>query len=269
MIREWRTFLTAVMFLTRIRVPDHISHSDEYLQKAPKYFPVIGWMVGGISALVFLVFDRLVSTDVGLLASVIAGILVTGAFHEDGFADSCDAFGGGWTKEKILAIMKDSRLGTYGVIGLMGILSAKFLLLKELPHFTPDLAHPSSNIFFNDRFFILTLIAAHSMSRLMPLFLMRFSTYVTDMDTSKSKPIAHTKLSEGELLLATAFALLPFVLLSWHFLLALIPVLYATYELSAYFKKWIGGYTGDCLGAVQQVSEVMFYFGTLLVWKFF
>jgi len=65
--------LTAVMFLTRIRVPDHISHSDEYLQKAPKYFPVIGWMVGGISALVFLVFDRLVSTDVGLLASVIAG----------------------------------------------------------------------------------------------------------------------------------------------------------------------------------------------------
>ncbi len=77
------------------------------------------------------------SEDIAILASIIAGIFTTGAFHEDGFADVCDAFGGGWTKEKILMIMKDSRLGTYGVTGLIGILAAKFLLLKELPKFTP------------------------------------------------------------------------------------------------------------------------------------
>jgi adenosylcobinamide-GDP ribazoletransferase len=268
MRKEWRIFLTTVMFLTRISVPKYIDHSPEYLQRAPKYFPVVGWIVAAISILVFLVFDKYISTDIALLASIIAGILTTGAFHEDGFADTCDAFGGGWTKEKILAIMKDSRLGTYGVIGLVSILSAKFLLLKELPRFSPDLVHPSSNIFFNDRYFILTLIAAHGLSRLMPLFLIRFSTYVTDMDTSKSKPMANTKLSTGEMILASLFGLLPFAFLSWHFLLAILPVLYTTYELSAYFKKWIGGYTGDCLGAVQQLSEIVFYLGVIIVWRY-
>src|SRR5258708_3410401 len=126
MKKEWKIFLTAVMFLTRISVPKNIDHSAEYLEKSPKYFPVTGWIVGGISALLFLVFSRYISTDIGVLASMIAGILTTGAFHEDGFADTCDAFGGGWTKEKILQIMKDSRIGAFGAIGLLAILSSKF-----------------------------------------------------------------------------------------------------------------------------------------------
>ena len=268
MMQEWKVFLTAVMFLTRIRVPENITHDPAYLHRAPKYFPLVGWIVGGISLLIFLVFDRYVSTEIGILASIIATILITGAFHEDGFADTCDAFGGGWTREKILAIMKDSRLGSYGVIGLICILLARFLLLRELPRYAPDLAHPSSNIFFNYRYFLLTVLAAHSLSRLMPLFLIRFSSYVTETESSKSKSVAQATLSSGELLLASVFALLPFIFLSGHFLLAILPVLYATYEMNAYFKKWIGGYTGDCLGAVQQVSEVVFYLGVILVWRY-
>ena len=118
------------MFLTRIRVPKNIDHSPEYLQQAPRYFPVVGWIVGALSALVFLIFSRYISTDIGILAAMITGILVTGAFHEDGFADVCDGFGGGWTREKILLIMKDSRIGAYGAIGLIAILGSKFLLLE-------------------------------------------------------------------------------------------------------------------------------------------
>ena len=268
MKKEWKIFLTAVMFLTRISVPKNIDHSAEYLEKSPKYFPVIGWIVGGISALIFLVFSRYISTDIGVLASMITGILLTGAFHEDGFADTCDGFGGGWTKEKILQIMKDSRIGAFEAIGLLAVLSTKFLLLKELPQFSPDLANPTSNIFFNYRYFIFTLIAAHSLSRLMPVLVIQFFDYVSDADVSKSKPLANKKLSIVEITLAILFALLPFIFLSWHFLLAIIPVVFITYELSKYFKKWIGGYTGDCLGAIQQVSEIIFYLGVIIAWRY-
>ena len=118
--------------MTRIRVPGTIVHEPVYLQLAPRYFPVIGWIVGGLSILSFLVFSRFVSADAGVLASMITGLFVTGAFHEDGFADVCDGMGGGFNKEQILRIMKDSRIGAYGTIGLIAILASKFVLLKEL-----------------------------------------------------------------------------------------------------------------------------------------
>jgi adenosylcobinamide-GDP ribazoletransferase len=225
-------------------------------------------MVAAISGFVFLVFNKYISEDIAIAASIIAGILTTGAFHEDGFADVCDAFGGGWTKEKILLIMKDSRLGSYGVIGMISILFCKFLLLKELPKFTPDLQDPSVNIFYNYRYFLLTLIAAHGISRLMPVLVMRFYDYVTDPDGSKSKPVASRKPTVPMLLIATFTALLPFIFMSWQFLLAIVPVVYVAFSLAKYFKKWIGGYTGDCLGAIQQVSELCFYLSTIIIWRY-
>src|SRR5882724_3479373 len=169
MKKEWKIFLTAIMYFTRIRVPRIVDHSPEYLQKAPRYFPLVGIIVGAICSLLFLVFARYVSTDSGILASMIAGLLVTGAFHEDGFADACDGFGGGWTKEKILGIMKDSRIGAFGAIGLIAILGSKFLLLRELPTFTPELNRPAGLIFFNYRYFMGAVISAHSLCRLMPV----------------------------------------------------------------------------------------------------
>jgi adenosylcobinamide-GDP ribazoletransferase len=265
---EVHVFLTAIMFLTRIRVPKTIDHSPAYLEKSPKYFPVVGWIVGAICVVTYLVFKKYTSNDIGIIASMIAGILTTGAFHEDGFADTSDAFGGGWTKEKILLIMKDSRIGAFGAIGLWVILSTKYLLLKELPQYTPDLNHPTPNIFFNYRFFIAVILTAHSLSRLMPVWVIQFSTYVTDPDQSKSKPLASKKLSTSSFILANIFGLLPFALLSPEFLFALVPITYITYELVKYFQKWIGGYTGDCLGAVQQVSEIIFYLSALIVWRY-
>lgn len=256
------------MFLTRLPVPKFTDHSPQYLEKSARYFPLIGWIVAAISGLVFLVFNKYVSEDIAILASIIAGIFTTGAFHEDGFADVCDAFGGGWTKEKILTIMKDSRLGTYGVTGLIGILAAKFLLLKELPKFTPDLTDPSINIFLNYKNFLLVLVAAHAISRLMGVLTIYFFEYVTDLDASKSKPVTSRKPSGVTIFIACLFAGIPFIFLSWHFALAIIPVLWIAYRLARYFKKWIGGYTGDCLGAIQQVSELTFYLGVLIVWRY-
>lgn len=268
MKKEVRIFFTAMMFLTRIPVPRFTDHSPDYLERSVKYFPLIGFIVAAISGFTFLIFNKYISEDIAIAASIIAGILTTGAFHEDGFADVCDAFGGGWTKEKILMIMKDSRLGSYGVIGMMSILFCKFLLLKELPKFTPDLQAPSINIFYNYRYFLLTLFAAHALSRLMPVLVMRFYDYVTDPDGSKSKPVASRKPTLPVLLIPIITALLPFIFMSWQFLLAIVPVVYVAFSLAKYFKKWIGGYTGDCLGAIQQASELCFYLSMLVIWRY-
>lgn len=268
MKKELRIFFTAMMFLTRLPVPRFTDHSPDYLEKSVRYFPLIGWIVAALSALPFLIFNKYISEDIAIAASIIAGILTTGAFHEDGFADVCDAFGGGWTKEKILLIMKDSRLGSYGVIGMISILFCKFLLLKELPKFTPDLHEPSLNIFYNYRYFLLTLFAAHSLSRLMPVLVMRYYEYVTDPDNSKSKPTAAQKPTFPALLAPIITALIPFVFMPWQFLLTIVPVVYIAFSLAKYFKKWIGGYTGDCLGAIQQVSELSFYLCMIIIWRY-
>lgn len=252
MKKEGRIFLTAVMFLTRIRVPATINHRPEYLQEAPRYFPMIGWIIGGAGALAWWLFSRLLSPELGIAASMITSLLVTGAFHEDGFADVCDGFGGGWTKEKILVIMKDSRIGAYGAIGLISILGSKFLLLKELDH----------------RYFIMALIAAHSLSRLMPVWIIQGSVYASDPDQSKAKPLANHRLRSPALLFGTLTALIPFIFLPLSSLLVIPAVLTVTYLLSRYFTRWIGGYTGDCLGAVQQVTELVIYLGFLISWRY-
>lgn len=256
------------MYFTRIRVPQYVGHEPGYLDKAAKYFPLVGWIVGGISVLVFLVFSRLLSSDIGILASMIAGLLVTGAFHEDGFADVCDGFGGGWTKEKILIIMKDSRVGAFGVIGLIVMLGSKFLLLRELPAFTPELNRPTRLIFYNYRYFIGAVITAHSLSRLMPVIAIQWMSNVTDPEHSKSKPVTSRRLPVGELFIAILFGILPLVFFPWPFWLVTLPAGYATYELAKYFKKWIGGYTGDCLGAIQQVTEIVIYLGWIIIWRY-
>lgn len=268
MKKELRIFFTAMMFLTRLPVPKFTDHSQEYLEKSSRYFPVIGWMVAGISWLTFVVFNKYIGEDIAIIASIIAGILTTGAFHEDGFADCCDAFGGGWTKEKILTIMKDSRLGTFGVIGLISVLAVKFLLLREMPKYTPDLSAPSINIFANYGNFLLLLLAAHGVSRLMGVYTIRFYDYVTDIDVSKSKPIASNKPSIGHLLITTVFALAPFALLDPRLLVAVIPMGIVTWQTGEYFKKWIGGYTGDCLGAIQQITEIVFYLSVIIIWRY-
>jgi adenosylcobinamide-GDP ribazoletransferase len=255
-MKEIRIFFTALMFLTRLPVPRYVDHSPAYLEKATKYFPLVGCIVGSISALVFLLCQLVLSIELSMLASFIASILVTGAFHEDGFADACDGFGGGWTKEKILLIMKDSRLGTFGVLGLIFIFAVKFMLLHEL-----FLLQISIQTTFG------IVVLGHTVSRLMAVVTIQISRYVSS-EESKSMGIGSAKLSTGSLFIAISIALLPFILLPGIFLLLLIPTLIITMLLSSYFKKWIGGYTGDCLGAIQQTIEVVCYLSIIMIWKY-
>jgi adenosylcobinamide-GDP ribazoletransferase len=252
MKREIRIFFTALMFFTRIPCPKWVDHSAEYLNKSSKYFPVIGLIIGAISALVYWLFQLIFPTEIALIFSMIASILATGAFHEDGFADVCDGFGGGWTKEKILLIMKDSRLGTFGVVGIALILLLKWSALKYFPINT----------------LVIALISGHAISRLNAVSLIYTDQYARDDDTSKSKPLA-TKMSTGELIFAVIFGLAPLALFAnVYVLLTLLPMLLLRWYFSGYFKKWIGGYTGDCLGAIQQVSEIVFYLSLLLIFKY-
>ena len=244
------------MFFTRIPVPKNIDHSNDMLQKSARYFSWVGILVGGIGGAVFLLAGLVFSSTVSLAFSLLATILTTGAFHEDGFADSCDAFGGGWTKEKILAIMKDSRLGTYGVVGLILILSIKFLALMELINRLPG------------NQFVWVMIAAHSSSRLMAVSVKQQYRYVQDMDVSKSKPQTTDKLTPVECIIAITGGCIALPMLPLSTLLVFIPVCIARLYAGWYFKKWIGGYTGDCLGATQQLCEVVFYLWVLIISRY-
>ena len=241
------------MFLTRLPVGKNLPHSAELLQQAPRYFPLVGMVVGAAAALAFVIAQLFFSQGIAIAISMVASILCTGAFHEDGFADSCDAFGGGWTKAQILTIMKDSRLGTYGVVGIVGMLGMKFLLLQSLlPNKTLELwelyGEPCC-----------LLLAAHALSRMAAISIIQRFAYVTDEAGAKSKPLASTPLSPAAIGFAALCTLLPFLGLPYFYLVAVVPVALATVLLARYFHKWIGGYTGDCLGATQQVCEVVFY----------
>ncbi|MFY7839097.1 MAG: adenosylcobinamide-GDP ribazoletransferase [Lacibacter sp.] len=251
MKKQIEIFFTALMFYTRIPCPKWVTHDPEYLNKATRYFPFIGWIVGGVCAFVYMATEFFLGSSIAVLLSMIAGILTTGAFHEDGFADVCDAFGGGWTKEKILTIMKDSRVGAYGVIGMIMILLLKYTLLSSIP-------------------FILmwmVLLAAHSFSRLCAVLIVATSKYVRENDDAKAKPLAKS-ITVYEIIPAVMFGLVPLLFFQRiDILYALILPLLATFFLRRYFHKWIGGYTGDCLGATQQVTEVLFYLGLVAYWK--
>jgi len=261
-IQEIKIFLTAVMFYTRIPCPKWVDHDPTYINLSIRYFSLIGWIVGGLSGLTFYFGNSVFSEPIAIVLSMIASVLVTGAFHEDGFADVCDAFGGGWTKDKILTIMKDSRLGTYGVIGLFLMLSIKYLLnLEILSLMVTDWW--STMIFF---------ILVHAASRFIASTFVFTHEYARDSNDSKAKPVAE-QTGYSNLVIGFIWVLIPLLiwcnLLNNYWYLGTIFFAYASkYFLARYFKKWIGGYTGDCLGSTQQVSEIVIYMVILIIWKF-
>jgi len=255
--KEITYFFTALMFFTRIPCPKGLAYSSEIMQKSRKYFPLMGWIVGGIAAFIFWGAQNVFSLPVSIILSMIASVLTTGAFHEDGFTDTCDGFGGGWGKEKILTIMKDSRIGAYGTIGIILLLGLKFLLLYEIA---------SKNTTW---MLVIVLLNAHTTSRFMASMMVQTHEYVQDIDQSKSKPMASQKLSWFEMLYSFLFVAIPLVLFQNLWIVAVLPATYLSkMYLGYYFKKHIGGYTGDCLGAIQQVSEIVFYLAVLVLWKF-
>ncbi len=257
---EIKIFFTALMFYTRIPCPKNIDHHPDYINKATRYFPLIGWIVGTISFLFYWLSTFLFDTNISILISLVAGVLTTGAFHEDGLADVFDGFGGGWTKEKILDIMKDSRVGAYGAIAIVFLLLLKYIGLNNLVATTQ---------FTNFQILIL-FISYHSLARLAAINIVFTSTYSRDDETSKVKPIAKAH-SYKEIVGAYFFGLLPLVFLAYfhiEFLVVLLPLFLLYFFARRYFIKWIGGYTGDCLGAVEQMAELIIILTFVALCKF-
>ncbi len=250
--REIQLFFTALMFYSRIPVPKSLSYSENDLNCSTKYFPLLGIIVGCFVALVYWLGHFIFPISITIVLSMIVGIFITGSFHEDGFADVCDGFGGGWTAEDRLRIMKDSRIGTYGTIGLVLILLLKFLLLNN----------------FNHTLIPIILICTHALSRSMAVIVIFLGKYARIDATSKVKPIGKS-ITRGEFIVAMSFGIIPmFLFLNPFILLILVLPIIATFWLMKYFEKRIGGYTGDCLGAIQQVSEICIYISFIILLKY-
>lgn len=261
MKEEIKIFFTALMFYTRIPCPQNIDHSPEYINKATRYFPLIGWIVGAFSFLIFWLSSFVFDINIAVIFSLVAGILLTGAFHEDGLADVFDGFGGGWTKEKILEIMKDSRIGAYGVIALIFLFGIKYFSLNNLL-LKIDIT--------NSLLTILIFISYHSLARLTAINIVFTSKYSREDESSKAKPIAKSH-SYKEIIGAYFFGLLPLFFLcfdNWKFSLVILPLFLIYLYSKHYFNKWIDGYTGDCLGAVEQLAECVCILTFLALWKF-
>lgn len=244
--REWQAFWLAIGFLTRMPMLIQIDYSQRLMNQSSLYFPLVGLLLGtcyaGTYTLLTLAFSPLIS----ILLVVILHLWLTGAFHEDGLADSVDALGGGYTIEKRLEIMKDSRIGTYGTVALVTALALKVALLTE--------ARPVW----------LALLAAPMVARLTPLLIMGYLPYVTDPDKSKSKPVADG-FSRTRLAIAAAFTIVASLVLTlyqpWILVWGLCATLGVALAWGSYLRSQLGGYTGDSLGASVVFSELVLLLG--------
>lgn len=260
MRHQLELFLTALGFFTRIPVPAWVPYSPERLNHSARYFPLVGWVVGGVGAGLCLAFAWVLPLSLAVVLAMAAGIRLTGAFHEDGWADTCDGLGGGWEKRQILQIMKDSRIGSYGSAGLFLMLAAKALALIELGR----LAAPADSA----AQVALALWAGHPLSRLISTGLLHWLPYVREDADAKAKPLARS-LTRTELLIAAACGTIPLLALpALPALAGLAAAALAGLWAARLFLRRLGGYTGDCLGAVQQGSELLFYLALVATWNF-
>ena len=262
-----RHFLLALQFFTRIpvtgRLAAWVGYSPAMLRASAGHFPGIGWVVGALGAGVL--WGALQCLPGGALGALVAAVLstaatvwLTGAFHEDGLADTADGLGGGQTRERALAIMKDSRIGSYGAVTLVLVLALKWVLIALLAERSAAQA-------------VAAVLAVHVLSRLAPLCIMRGLPYVGDADGSKSKPLADA-VSRGGVALGFAWSI-PALALTWQaqgafntiasVLLSLVVLAYVWRLLA----RRLQGFTGDTLGATQQLCEVALLLGMVLVWR--
>lgn len=245
--------LDAVRFLTILPVPsaDRAPEPD-WLMRAMTFFPVVGVGIGVVAAAAMIVGTSLFGPTLGALLAVTASIALTGAFHEDGLADTFDAFGGGWTVERRLEIMKDSRIGTYGALALGIGVALRVAALSLLPLWAA----------------LAALVACHAASRGASCLVAHRMTYAGNTAAMKAS-YADTTLRKDELVLggiAVALGALPLLLVSP---IAVVIGLAAGSVLAAAMAGWakrlIGGYTGDVLGASEQLFEIGFLLGVAAV----
>lgn len=256
-----RHFLLALQFFTRIpvtgRLAGWVGFSPAMLRASAAHFPGIGWIAGAAGAAAYAAVHAALAPS--LFAPLAAAVLccaatawLTGGFHEDGLADVADGLGGSADRERALDIMKDSRLGAYGALALVLALLAKISLLAVLGSHGLLAAAAA-------------LALAHVLSRFWPLCLVRALAHVGDTARSKSKPLAD-RIGARALGAAGLWCLAPLALYAWvqplaALALGLLASALAALWMGRWFARRLQGFTGDCLGATQQVCEIAFYLG--------
>ena len=259
-----RHYLLAVQFFTRIpvtgRLAAWVGYSPAMLRASAAHFPGVGWLAALLSAGVYAALHAALAPQplapaVAAVFCTVATVWMTGGFHEDGLADVVDGLGGAADRERALNIMKDSRLGAFGAMALVLALLAKTSLLALLGAHSLQAA-------------LLALAGGHVLSRFWPLLIVRGLPHVGDTARSKSKPLAD-QISASALAVALAWCLVPLALVGWAqpapFLIAAAGLSgMAAAWMARWFARRLQGFTGDCLGATQQVSEIGFYLGAAL-----
>lgn len=265
---ELRLWFIALQFLTRVPVPRWVGYEPAWLQDSARHFAGVGLAVGGFGAAVLLAAAALWPAPVAVLLSMAVTAWLTGAFHEDGLADTCDGLGGSVSRERALEIMKDSRLGSYGALGLGLTLAVKASALVGLAQASPWMAAAA-------------FIAGHAVSRTASVALLRWLPYAGDPEHAKAKPLAQRIGSAGlgvSVLwscAATAMAVIvagaglgpavvPSVGSAW--LVGAAAAAAAAVVCARWFRRRLGGVTGDTLGATQQWAETAFYLASLAAW---
>jgi adenosylcobinamide-GDP ribazoletransferase len=245
---EWVIFLLAMQFLTRLPVGEDPGWTPERMEATPRWYPAVGMVVGIIAAAVFWLAALFFPPLVSILLSTASGVLVTGAFHEDGFTDCCDGLGGAVDRDRALEIMKDSRLGTYGAVGLALLFGVKVASLVSLP----TSAVPA------------VLIAGHTISRASAVAVIATSTYLRDHGTGKPVASGSAGWPVAALTSFLALLLLAALLPPAALLTGVLGLVLGHLLMRRVFEPRLGGYTGDCLGAVQQTSETGLIMGILV-----
>jgi adenosylcobinamide-GDP ribazoletransferase len=234
--------LSAIQFLTRIPLPT-LAYQTDSLSRAVKFFPFVGALIGGTAALLHIFVVRHLARLPSALIVLLFLVLITGCLHEDGLADSADGFGGGHNREKILLILRDSRIGSYGATALCFSLVGRLVLISSLP-----LAHVAQY-----------LITASVLCRWTTLPLSYFLPAARENDGQGARVAQLT--SRSSLLFATLFSFaLTVYLLRWQAVAPIVAASLVTVLSAQFYRRKIGGVTGDCFGATNQLTEIAVYF---------
>ena len=239
---------TAVIFLTRVPIPWHVPDVATRLHRCTPWFPLVGVLVGACGALVWAVVALIGPPPLAALAAVATTALVTGAFHEDGLADTFDGLGGSPDRETALAIMKDSRLGTFGAVALFVGLAGRVAALIALGGLAP-----------------VALVGAHALARYSSLPAIRWLAYARS-DGGTGKPFAGGISAPGLLAASGATLVLSAVLLGAAFAAAWLGAAVAAAAVIGWSRRRLGGITGDTLGAANQAAELGVYLALIAVW---
>ena len=237
------------MFFTRLPLWRLHQPRKESFDSVVEWWPLVGWLTGGVMAAVLWWGGMVLPWTVTVLLAIVARLLLTGALHEDGLADFIDGFGGGGTdRQRILDIMKDSHIGTYGVLGLVVYIGLLFAALHSM---SPQLA-------------ALTVLAADPYAKMLAGQVIQMMPYARTAQTAKAHTV-YRRMSTTSALLLAVQGLLPMVIYLWYFsdfveweFVIFLPclVMYFIYRL-----MWsrLRGYTGDCCGALFLLTELMVY----------